>query len=69
MILVILKTLDKDEKDGFPKLWVRTFKNWNNYHKSIPTPKKYGAWKVWRVFKCEEVYAGQSIEEPITIRS
>ena len=55
MIIAILKTIEMDEKDGFPKLWVRTFKDEKNYKKNIPNPDKHHAWYVWKLFKGDKL--------------
>jgi len=54
-IICILKTIKNDEKDGFPKLWVRTYKTQLAYEKAIPNPRKHFAWYVWRVYYGEKL--------------
>jgi len=49
-IIVILKTKDNKDIDGFPKLWVRVYKNMANAERDTKLATD-AAWKIWKVFK------------------
>lgn len=47
---MIFKTNDKQEMDGFPKVWIREAKNTKTAERTIKNMLN-GAWYLWRIYE------------------
>lgn len=54
MIVTVFRTKDRQEMDGFPKVWIRECKNLKTLEKMIKSMRG-GAWEIWKMYDGERV--------------